>query len=93
MFGQIKITDRAKYREYAASFLKVLQMYQGELLCLAETFELLEGQWPHPRTVVVKFADKEAALKWYHSKEYQALVEIRKDAAQANIVLVENTIG
>lgn len=92
MLGQIEVHDAEKYKAYSKEFRGILAQYQGELLCVGKSVEVLEGQWPLPRTVVIRFTDRESALKWYHSPEYQHIVAIRKAAATANIVLLENLV-
>jgi uncharacterized protein (DUF1330 family) len=37
----------------------------------------LHGEFAHQVQVVLVFPDKEKALGWYHSEEYQALIPTR----------------
>lgn len=52
-----------------------------------------KGEWLESRTVTLRFVDKATALKWYLSHEYLRLVEIRKSADKANILVIYNTAG
>ena len=90
--GQIRVKEPARYKEYAAQFMAILNQYGGALVCIGDVADVLEGQWEYPRTVVIKFPDKNSALRWYHSPEYQKIASIRKSAADANIVLVDSLV-
>ena len=51
--------------------------------------ELLEGDWPSLRIVVIEFPDMDAARAWWTSEEYEAIKELRRGASTTNIVLVD----
>jgi uncharacterized protein (DUF1330 family) len=51
--------------------------------------EILEGAWPHARTVVVEFATAEQARAMYRSVEYQAARAKRLAAADFNMIVIE----
>lgn len=88
MVGQVNIEDAQGYQQYEKQFVSVLALYQGELLVVDDNADILEGEWPAQRTVLLKFSDKAAAQRWYHSDEYQRLVAIRQKYAKANLALV-----
>ena len=69
--------------------MPIFEKYQGELLSVDETPTVLEGSWPETRTVIARFKDKETALKWYESGEYQKLVQFRLQASTADIIIIE----
>jgi uncharacterized protein (DUF1330 family) len=47
--------------------------FAPEVLVLEEGSEVIEGDAPFPRTVIIKFASREAAIARYNSAEYQAV--------------------
>jgi uncharacterized protein (DUF1330 family) len=53
--------------------------------------EVLEGEAPAGRTVVLEFPSRQAALAWYQSDEYTEIRKIREGAARARIYIVEVT--
>src|SRR5689334_2837707 len=57
-------------------------------LVVADDHEVLEGEWPGSRTVVLEFPSVEAARDWYYSPEYQEAVPIRRAAADCHGVIV-----
>jgi len=88
IIAQIDIQDREKYAQYEAGFMDVFTSYKGKLLSVDENVNLLEGQWPATRTVLIEFPSKEEALAWYESEEYQSLAKHRFAASSADIVIV-----
>ena len=51
--------------------------------------ELLEGDWPSQRLVVIEFPDMAAARAWWSSDEYEAIKPIRRGGSTTNILLVD----
>ena len=89
LIAQINIHDRAEYETYSEGFLAVFSRYKGELLVVSESPEVVEGEWPYTRTVLIRFPTAEEARRWYESPDYQAIAQHRFRAATANAVMVE----
>ncbi|KAI1692158.1 enolase [Ditylenchus destructor] len=71
IIADVTVTDpeqMAKYREWST---KAMQEHGAEVLVRGGEFEVLEGPWTPSRLVVLKFADREAAKRFYHSENYQ----------------------
>jgi uncharacterized protein (DUF1330 family) len=85
--AQISIHDRERYNSYASRFMDVLLKYEGRLLSADEQPEVIEGEWPHQKVVLMSFKDRESFEKWAYSAEYQ---EISKDrvAATTGVVIL-----
>ena len=88
LVAQITIHDRAGYGEYEAGFMEIFSRYGGKLQAVEEAPEVLEGEWPCTRTVLIGFPSRDDALAWYRSEEYQALAKHRFAASQGNLVLI-----
>jgi uncharacterized protein (DUF1330 family) len=73
---------------YVATAMSTMMKGGGTVLVADDSPELLEGQWHGNRTVILGFESVEAARAWYRSPEYQAVIPIRQDAADANVVIV-----
>jgi uncharacterized protein (DUF1330 family) len=85
---ELTIHDRASYEQYAVAFPAVFRRHGGELLAVEEHPEVLEGEWRHTRTVLIRFADRAAAERWYRSPEYRAIARHRWNGATANVALL-----
>ena len=86
--ARIDIEDRARYAQYEAGFMRVFEAHGGKLLAVDEAPEVMEGQWPVTRTVLIEFPDRSAAMRWYESDDYQALARHRFAASRADIALL-----
>ena len=89
LVGHIDITDRERYGEYEAGFAQIFERYDGEFLAVDDDPVALEGDKAFTRCVIIRFPDRDAALAWYESPEYQRLAAIRWEASTASITLIE----
>ena len=90
--AQLTIHDRDRYLRYAARFMPVLGAYNGRLLAADDQPQVLEGDWPRERVVMVEFPDAASLDRWISSPEYKALAAERQAAADA-VILVVHGIG
>ena len=81
-----QINDREAYEPYLSEVPKVLEEYGAEILAADFESEAFEGDAKHV-TIVLKFASKEAAKKWYQSAEYQKIMGLRVNNCDGIAVL------
>lgn len=87
---EAQVTDPLAYEPYKQAAQAAIALYGGRYLVRGGTVDVLEGERPAPqRLVVVEFASRDQAQKFYHSPEYQAARALRRDAATMNIWVVE----
>ncbi|MBM4383188.1 MAG: DUF1330 domain-containing protein [Deltaproteobacteria bacterium] len=89
VLAELTIEDRAEYGRYEAAFMDVFKNFRGELLVVDEKPTVVEGTWPHTRTVLIRFPDAAEAERWYRSPEYQAIAQHRWRASRANAVILQ----
>lgn len=65
-----------------------LAPFRGRFLVHGGRTEVLEGSWPG-HLVVLEFPDMDAACRWYTSPAYQAIVRLRTENSDGDLVLVE----
>ena len=88
--AQIEVHDADEYQKYLAGFMPIFERHGGELLAVSSSdTEVIEGEWPYPRTVIMKFPSVEHARSWHDDPDYQALAEHRWRSSRANLVLVD----
>ncbi len=92
VIAQIKIHDREKYNKYESGFDEIFGKYKGIIVAVDEEPEVLEGEWPYTRTVLLRFPNEEEARRWYESPEYRKLAEHRHRASDGNIVLIKRRV-
>jgi uncharacterized protein (DUF1330 family) len=84
--ASIKITDPEEYGQYQAGFLDIFARYKGELLAVSDEPQVIEGEWPFTRAVLIRFPDDDEARRWYQSPEYQALSQHRWRASTGTVI-------
>lgn len=87
--ANIEIHDRDEYRKYEAGFSAIFEKYGGTIVAGSEEPEVLEGEWPYTRFVLLSFPSRQALETWYRSEEYQGIVPHRWAASDADIILVD----
>ncbi|MBT4503567.1 MAG: DUF1330 domain-containing protein [Gemmatimonadetes bacterium] len=75
------ITDQEKYEQYVQAVVPTLIQSSGEILVVDHEPNYLEGN-SRNTLVVLEFESEAAAMKWYNSPEYQAIVHLRIDASE-----------
>jgi uncharacterized protein (DUF1330 family) len=86
---QVVVHDQETFDEYRAKAGPVLAKFGGEFLVRGGRMEVLEGKWPYPRGVIIKFRDRDAAKRWHDSKEYGEVKKLRHASARANMIVVD----
>jgi uncharacterized protein (DUF1330 family) len=81
LIAAVNVTNPDTYGEYAKLAGPAIQQHGGRYLVRGGKLEVLEGAWPHARTVVVEFASVEQAKALYRTK--------RLGAADLNLVVIE----
>jgi len=85
----LTIHDRDGFAAYERGFMETFTPHGGAILAVDENPQVLEGQWPHTRTVILSFPDQAAFDAWYHSDAYQAVAAHRFKASAGAVVVVK----
>ena len=86
VIGHITVKDEAKWAEYRSQVPATLAPWGAELVCRGERLALLAGNHTHRDTVVIRFPDAAAINAWYASPAYQALIPLRSEAAELDLI-------
>ena len=86
LVGVVSKHDLARYQDYALAGYRLIDGVDVEV-ALAEAPEVHEGTLPGTSIVIMKFADNEAAARWYRSEGYQEVIPIRHEAAVTHFVI------
>jgi uncharacterized protein (DUF1330 family) len=82
------VNDPAGLAEYGRLAGAAMAGREFKALVVSDDHEVLEGEWPGTRTVVLEFPSVQAAQDWYRSPEYQAAVPVRQRAADCHGIIV-----
>jgi len=83
------VTDQATFEEYRRVVAATLEAFEGKFIVRGGEISVLEGQWPHPRLVVIEFPSRAAAEGWYASPAYQQIIELRLKSSVGNLVIAD----
>ena len=78
-----------RYDEYKVKAAASIAAAGGRYIVRGGEVEVLEGEPPVGRTVVLEFPTTDAALAWYRSEEYTQIRTIRDRAARAHMYVVD----
>ncbi len=89
VLAEIEVTNPEAYKEYTVHVPATIARYGGRFLVRGGAAEVLEGEWPRQRRVLIEFPSLEAAKRWYHSPEYAGPLAIRKANSTGRLILLE----
>lgn len=89
LVARLHITDVALFEEYRQLVPAVVAAHGGRYLVRGGTRSVLEGDDLAPRVVIIEFPNMERLKAFYHSPEYQPLIEMRQRSAQSSLTAIE----
>ena len=89
VIANINVKNSEAYKEYVGKVKPIVEKFGGEYLVRNGEFKVIDGEWKHPRTVVIKFPTYEKALEWYNSEEYKHIKLIRLANSVANGIIIK----
>jgi uncharacterized protein (DUF1330 family) len=89
LFVNIEVRDPAAYAEYRSGVSPMIHRHGGEYLARGGACAVIEGDWTPSRVVLLKFPDMEALQAFLSDPEYQPLKELRRRAAETQMLAVE----
>lgn len=89
LIADTQITNPQVYDEYKRQVAPLIARFGGRFLVRGGRLEVLEGNLPVQRLVVIEFPSMEVLKSWYHSPEYAPLLAMRQTAANDHLIAVE----
>ncbi len=89
VIGNITVKNSEKWAEYRSQVPATLVPWGAELVLRGKQAKVLSGDYRHTDTVVIRFPDAKSVAGWHNSPAYQALVPLRKEAADVDLVSFE----
>ena len=83
--------DEAVYATYRKEVPATIAAFGGKFVVRGGQLTTLEGEWPHPRLVVIEFPSRAAAEGWYRSPEYQKILPLRINSTVGNLIIVDGS--
>jgi len=83
------VNDETMFDEYRKQVPATLAPYGGKFIVRGGKVSVHEGEWPHPRTVVIEFPSRAQAEAWYKSAEYQKIIGLRLKSSVGNLIIAD----
>ncbi len=84
----IEIINELDYQLYLDRSEEVFSKYKGTYLVVDNAPKVLEGKWNYSRAVLIHFDTQEDFDAWYHSDEYQEILQYRLSASDCDAILI-----
>ncbi len=89
VLAEIEITNPEGYKEYTAIVPGTIAQYGGKFVHRGGPVQLLEGEWPQRRRVLIEFPSVDAAKAWWDSPEYEKPKAMRRASSNGRLILFE----
>jgi len=86
------LSDETMFSDYRKAVPATLEAFGGKFVVRGGHLDVLEGEWPHPRLVIIEFPSRQAAEGWYRSPEYQNIIGLRHRSSVGNLIVVEGQV-
>jgi uncharacterized protein (DUF1330 family) len=81
--------DEAVFATYRKEVPATIAAFGGKFVVRGGQLTTLEGEWPHPRLVIIEFPSRAAAEGWYRSPEYQKIMPLRLKSTVGDLIIVD----
>jgi uncharacterized protein (DUF1330 family) len=85
----VNITNPDEYEKYKKLTPAAIAAYDGKFIVRGGPAEVLEGEWPFGRIVVLEFSSVERAKEWWNSTEYALPKMMRQKSATTKMIVVD----
>lgn len=87
MIAAETINDSAMFDLYRKEVAATIVPFGGQFVARGGNLTVLEGEWSHPRLVIIEFPSRTAAEDW--SAEYRKVISLRLKSTVGNLVIVD----
>ena len=88
-----KITDPESLDDYRAAARSTFDGHPSTILVANNEAITVEGEPHGSRVVIIRFPDRAAAMAWYESAAYQAIIDLRLSSTEGSMLLVDGLDG
>ncbi len=85
------VNDEKMFDEYRKQVPATVTPFGGKFIVRGGKVTVHEGEWPHPRTVVIEFPSRAQAEGWYNSPAYQKIIQLRLKSSVGNFIIADGT--
>jgi uncharacterized protein (DUF1330 family) len=85
----VEWNSREAFDAYASDVERTIEKFGGRYIVGTRTVDVREGTWNPSIVAVLEFGSLESAREWYESEDYSELLEIRRNGATTDLILVD----
>jgi uncharacterized protein (DUF1330 family) len=85
----VKVNDPVRYEDYKKMAHPTVAAHGGRYVARGGKVEVLEGDWPTGRFVILEFPSAARAREWWDSEDYRPAKALRHATASTKMILVE----
>ena len=90
VMGHAKVTNPEKFAaEYSSKVEETIQAFGGQFLVRGGDIIYREGEKLGDVDIVVEFPDRESAIAWEGSEQYQAILPGRTENATTYLIIID----
>ena len=90
MIVRVKITDPERFEQYRQAVTKLVPNYGGRYLARGPVAAVLEGDFDTgERVVIEEYPSVEDIKRMWASPEYQEIMKLRENAAEATVIVMD----
>ena len=89
VIASVEVTDPERFEVYRGQVPATIEKHGGKYLVRGGAVEVVEGERPARRTVVLEFGSLEQARGWYYSDDYAGPKELRMASTISEVLIVE----
>ena len=89
VLAEVEIINAEGYKEYTQHVPGTIAKYGGRFLARGGLAEVLEGDWPVLRRVLIEFPSVAAAKQWWDSPEYEKPKAMRRANSKGRLILMD----
>ena len=86
---EVNIIKPERYEEYKSLATASIEKFGGKYIVRGGNSEIIEGDQPLHRIVILEFESMEQGLAWYHSEEYKEGRVLRNAITESRMYIVE----
>ena len=83
------VHDEEMFAEYRRQVVGTVNAFEGQFIARGGKLTVLEGEWQHPRTVIIEFPSRESAEAWYKSPDYEKIIDLRLKSTSGSLVILD----
>ena len=90
--AEVDVHDPVAYEEYKSEAARLIAKYGGRYIVRGGATEIVEGQPPQGRLIVLEFPSMAAAKSFLESDEYRPVAAVRHRSATSRLILAEGMV-